>query len=73
MPFSLSISGDKKAAHKLAEQQVADKVELLVIKELIDMAPGTHVSISGHFESDSNASHGRLSITGSFWTPTRIT
>ena len=66
----ISISGEKYDAVQQLIAQVPFGAQRTALQTLIEKGPGTHISISGSIEEDANRSHGRISIIGSFWTPT---
>jgi len=67
--FHVSASGTKAAVKVQIDQQVGGLSERGWLKSIVDNAAGSHASISGSWSTDRDASHGNLSITGSFWTP----
>lgn len=66
--FTVSVSGAKAEAIRQADQQLPEQ-HRAPIRLLIHNAPGTHVSLSGSLNASTDGSHGSISLSGSFWTP----
>lgn len=73
MSFEISASGPKAMVIEAINEQVTHPQARTALHSIVTAAPGSFLSLTGNMSTDRDGTHGTLSMSGSFWTPTPTT